>query len=462
MKTVVFLGPSLPLAEARHALAGAVVLPPAAMGDVLRAVQRHRPEVIAIIDGLFEQTPAVWHKEILHAMAQGVVVFGGGSMGALRAAELVAFGMRGVGRTYEDFAAGRLEDDDEVAVTHLSAEEGYRSLCEPMVNLRYGLALARDAGLLDADAEQALIAAMKQMHYPERSWPALLNRAAAIGLPAQQVQGLAALVRSRQPDRKSEDARAVLEAVAAYQAGPRQSPCAALPVFEPTVFWDHLVADHGETALPGQPLVHEHLVDYVRFGIPGREKVMDEALCRVLAQRVGRQLGLPPVDDDAALGRFRRERGLLRPAALQAWMRSQGLDPQQCLELARDEERERSLHWRLQEEVTREIPRVLQRRGRMGEVAQAVQAQRSHLAALGIREPQQSDVASLDAALQWYDHTWGPVHGELQQHIVERGFGSPRQFMAELVARYLTTQPSTSPEQEAAGPEVTTATECAS
>jgi hypothetical protein len=447
MTTLVFLGPSLPLAEARRALPDALFLPPAAMGDVLRAVQRHRPAVLALIDGLFEQTPAVWHKEILYAMAQGVVVFGGGSMGALRAAELAPFGMRGVGHTFEDFAAGRLEDDDEVAITHLPAGEGYRSLCEPMVNLRHGLALGCEQGLLDAQAEQALVAAMKRLHYPERSWPVLFEHAARLGLPPHQVQLLEAFVGARRPDRKAEDAQAVLAAVRKWQGGGSQAPAAAAAAaprlrFEPTVFWDHLVADHGHTAEVSRvPVAHERLIDYVRLGIPDRQGVLDEALRRVLAQRVGREMGLPPVDDDEALVRFRRSRGLLRPAALSAWMQAQGLDPQQCLELARDEERERRLHWRLQEQVSREIPRVLQRRGRLGEVAEGVRSQRSRLQELGIHDPQQGDIDSLDAALQWYDRTWGPVHSELQQHIVERGFGSPRQFMAELLARYLATGP---------------------
>ena len=69
--------------------------------------------------------PTVWHKEILWAMAQGIHVFGAASIGALRAAELDAFGMRGIGRIYEAFRDGVLEDDDEVAVLHGPEELGY-------------------------------------------------------------------------------------------------------------------------------------------------------------------------------------------------------------------------------------------------------------------------------------------------------------------------------------------------
>ncbi len=434
-KTVVFLGPSLPLAEARQLLSDALFLPPCAMGDVLAAVQQHAPPALVIIDGLFERTPAVWHKEILFALSEGVAVFGGGSMGALRAAELHPFGMRGVGHSFAAFASGALEDDDEVAITHLSAEDGYRPMCEAMVNLRHGLALARDAGLLDAAEASALVAAMKRVFYPERSWHALYAQALTLGLAPARVRALQAFIDTHRPDRKADDARAVLQAVRDWHAAgaPPKPPVA----FEPTVFWEHQRAYHGQPAgsLPGLRL--DRLVDHVRLGIPGRQQVLDEALRSVLAQQTSRQFGALAVDDVAAMARFRRERGLEKPAALRDWMQAQGLDAAQCLSLARDEARERHLHWRLQEEVSREIPRVLQRRGRLAAVSAAVREQWAHMAALGIDTPQASDVASLDAALQWYAGVHGPVHGDLQAHIVERGFGSPQQFMGELVARYL-------------------------
>ena len=116
---VVFLGPTLTLDEGRAVL-DAQYLPPAGHGDVLRAALR-RPRVIAIVDGVFERQPAVWHKEILFALSKGIHVYGAASMGALRAAELDEFGMRGIGEVYRAYADGTLEDDDEVAVAHADA-----------------------------------------------------------------------------------------------------------------------------------------------------------------------------------------------------------------------------------------------------------------------------------------------------------------------------------------------------
>ena len=140
MTVVVFVGPTL---EPRDlALAGGFVgLPPVSQGDVYRAA-KSRPRAIGIIDGYFSGAPSVWHKEILWAISEGVPVFGSASMGALRAAELHSFGMRGVGRIFEAFRDGALEDDDEVAVLHGPAEIGYLAASEPMVNIRETLARA--------------------------------------------------------------------------------------------------------------------------------------------------------------------------------------------------------------------------------------------------------------------------------------------------------------------------------
>ena len=103
-------------------------------GDVYEAALG-RPAIIGIIDGYFEVTPTVWHKEILWAMAQGIHVYGSASIGALRAAELHTFGMVGIGRIFEAYRDGILTDDDEVAVLHGPEELGYPVVTEAMVNI---------------------------------------------------------------------------------------------------------------------------------------------------------------------------------------------------------------------------------------------------------------------------------------------------------------------------------------
>ena len=59
--------------------------------------------VIGLVDAIFGNVPTVWHKEILYAIGRGCVVYGSSSAGALRAAELHAYGMYGIGLCYRLF-----------------------------------------------------------------------------------------------------------------------------------------------------------------------------------------------------------------------------------------------------------------------------------------------------------------------------------------------------------------------
>ena len=135
MTVHVFVGPTLDIRAARQLLPDATFLPPVSQGDVLRSATR-RPTAIGIIDGRFHDVPAVWHKEILWALSRGIPVYGSASMGALRAAELAPYGMRGVGKIFEAYHSGLLNDDDEVAVAHGDADSAYHPTNEAMVSIR--------------------------------------------------------------------------------------------------------------------------------------------------------------------------------------------------------------------------------------------------------------------------------------------------------------------------------------
>ena len=172
----VFLGPTLAEKDARAEL-DAVYLPPVAAGDVYRLWRRH-PRAIGIVDGYFDRIPAVWHKEIMWIMERGVHVFGGASMGALRAAELDGFGMRGVGWVYQAFREETLDRDDEVAVRHATAGDGYRPLSEAMVNIRRTLQAAEHQGIISAATASILVSAGTALFYHGRTWPELLRAVA--------------------------------------------------------------------------------------------------------------------------------------------------------------------------------------------------------------------------------------------------------------------------------------------
>ena len=208
MTTVLYLGPTLTVAEARARLPGAVIAPPVSVGEVLVLARRRGITRIAIVDGYFERMAAVWHKEILIALERGISVWGAASMGALRAAELAAFGMRGVGSIYRAFARGQLVADDEVAVAHLPAERGFAATSDALVNLRHGIARAP---MLTGPTRAALVELARRRFYRERSWQTLIADARAAGLPGRQLNALAGWPK---PDLKAADARLLLRRLA--------------------------------------------------------------------------------------------------------------------------------------------------------------------------------------------------------------------------------------------------------
>lgn len=244
MNACIFAGPTLPPRDDARAL-DATWLPPAKHGDVYRAVSLLRPRAIGIVDGFFQWVPSVWHKEILWAIQQGVHVFGAASMGALRAAELAPFGMRGVGRIYEAYRYGVLdesgsepfEDDDEVAVVHGPAESGYLAVSEAMVNIRCTLASAERAGVIVTATRARLVAIAKALFFPERSHELLLERARAADLPAAELAALEAWLPSGRVNQKRADALAMLETMRSFLA---QDPAPARPgfAFEHTMAWE--------------------------------------------------------------------------------------------------------------------------------------------------------------------------------------------------------------------------------
>jgi hypothetical protein len=172
-EVVAFVGPSLPDARERPAkLRGVTLLPPSKRGDVWCALER-RPRAIALIDGVFEAQPSVWHHELLDAVEQGVRVFGASSMGALRAAELQPFGVVGVGQVFRWVRDGSADDAD-VALLHADAEHGFRALTVPQVTVRFAASQARAKNVITKAEEHALVAASARIFYQERDWPAVL------------------------------------------------------------------------------------------------------------------------------------------------------------------------------------------------------------------------------------------------------------------------------------------------
>ena len=240
MTIAVFAGPSLDRADA--SVPGITYLPPAAEGDLYRAA-RQGPRAIGLIDGYFEAQPAVWHKEILWAMSQGIHVFGAASMGALRAAELCSFGMVGAGVIYRAYRRGVLIDDAEVAVLHGPAELGYPSVTEALVNVRANLSRARAKGALSNEARRRVLQSALAIYYKDRTWERVLARAVGDGMASDEAARLKDWLKKNSFDLKRRDARALIHLVKAREVA-IDRPLAVTYAFEDTSFWQELIHRH--------------------------------------------------------------------------------------------------------------------------------------------------------------------------------------------------------------------------
>lgn len=320
---VVYLGPTVSREDAQRVL-DAAYRPPVSQGDVFRAVsQDPPPEAIGIIDGQFDHVPAVWHKEILWAMRQGIPVYGSASMGALRAAELQAFGMLGVGEIFEAFRDGVLEDDDEVAVVHGPAVTEYRAMSESMVNIRATLRAAEQARVITAESRNRLEAIAKSQFFAERSYPALVD-AAAREIDRNELSAFAGWWPSGRVDQKRADALAMLRAMRERDA--KITPGVFFS-FEHTVFWQHLIDEAGGTMPNGEPLLTQAVLDELWLEPETCVKVFDRAARAEVSTTAGDQAGSARRRVVEELRRS-REYGRLRARAAekQAALAAAGLD----------------------------------------------------------------------------------------------------------------------------------------
>jgi hypothetical protein len=440
MTVYVFMGPTLSVEEARVEL-DAVYLPPVSQGDVYR-VGLLRPEAIGIIDGYFDQVPAVWHKEILWAMTQGIHVYGSASIGALRAAELAPFGMEGVGLIFEAYRDGLLEDDDEVAVAHGLVETGYRCLSVAMVNIRRTLAQAEAEDIVTPPTRSTLERIAKNLFYPDRSYVCILRQAAAQGLPAAELHAFGNWLPRGQINQKRQDALAMLGRMR-EQLGPNLEPKSVTYRLEHTVFWDDLTLLAGgagpQVAKELTMLTTDAIFEELRLRGAAYLDACERGRLRELALREAQHQGYradhETVEKKAA--ELRQIHGLNLPEDLEHWLQENHLSRYGLDELIQEEavvarvlaERDRGHRW------AQDHLRVS---GEFRELrARALDKQR-RLEAAGQQNPTfEGAGVTREALLQWYFRRLGPFFAPDPQHYTRKlGFEHVEAFLIAVLREY--------------------------
>ena len=172
---VVFVGPSLDPEKARTILE-ADYRPPAKKGDLIKLIMSldEKETVVGLVDGYFlldyPPTPIEVYQLIVRP---NTVVIGSSSIGALRAVELEKFGMIGIGKIFQLFKHGKLDADDEVAVTF--SQDLYRLQSEAMVDIRYNLYLSLKRGFVDKETKDAIAKVAKSIYFPYRTYQNIIE-----------------------------------------------------------------------------------------------------------------------------------------------------------------------------------------------------------------------------------------------------------------------------------------------
>ncbi len=406
MRVFVFAGPTLAPDDGKREL-DAVFLPPAVQGDVYAAA-RERPWGIGIIDGYFERVPAVWHKEILWAMSQGVHVFGSASMGALRAAELAMYGMEGIGKVFDAFQSEELEDDDEVTVVHAGPEAGHRPLSDAMVNIRATLAAAVTAEVIGTATHNRLVSLAKAMFFPDRDYESIMHAGQEAGVSAAELDKLRAWLPAGRVDQKRLDAIEMLRTMR-RQLESGRPPKQVHYSFQHTDAWEQVrrqVLGRTLANTAGADTFQDDAVlEELRLEGPQYLRMREDALLHCLAVEVDptpRGQG-----DDSLLPRaleaFRIRHGLLNAGDVEPWLEREGMDVDSLERLLRDEIKASRAREVFATEVESALVDRLRMHGEYSRLAARARDKQTRLAERGEANPGLEAVGIAEQALwRWY------------------------------------------------------------
>ncbi|WP_296858132.1 TfuA-related McrA-glycine thioamidation protein [uncultured Methanobrevibacter sp.] len=208
-KIIIYTGLSLSFDEAREILdttedVEVIYKRPIKRGDLNHDIKEN-PDIIGIIDGVFHQSSAVGHREILNVIKKGIEVYGASSMGALRASELDSLGMHGIGYVYNQYATGKIVSDDDVAV--MLDSETLEALSVPLINMDYVFNNAYAENIITENEKDELLKIAKETYYPQRNYAQTLSKST---LDSAKKDNLINYIRTSK-DIKKEDAKELIK-----------------------------------------------------------------------------------------------------------------------------------------------------------------------------------------------------------------------------------------------------------
>lgn len=335
-KILVYLGPSLPLWRAKELLPAAIYKPPAKQGDLVTDLVNINPSVVILIDGELHQNLSTWHKEWVYCLQYPGVkaVYGAASIGALRAAELDYLGMIGVGRIYEWYRDGTIEDDAEVALNYSQSPGGvYLSTSVPLVDIRAGVEAYEQEfpGEPVAVAARRFLSDMSRVYYMDRTsglcadtW----NQAFGVSFPHRE--------------QKSIDAIKVLEDYSKFHAQPAMHPTPE----DLTIFFKALYERDRRININGTEIPQQHIDAHVLLHNPEWERITwdsaNQELALILCDVLGIQIAMPELERENE--RFQQRAGIETEEDFKAFLENNGWSKHEYDRLMIQNCRVRKLH----------------------------------------------------------------------------------------------------------------------
>lgn len=343
LRVQLFIGPTISETDVEAVCsacdAEVEILPPVQQGDILR-LSNALPDVLGIVDGYFFQVPSVLHKEILYAIERGTHVLGAASLGALRAAELDTLGMEGIGQVYRWYKRGHIDGDDEVAVLHASAEDGFKPLTAPLVNLRYNLRRAQARRLVSQRVATAILRTAKQMHFTNRSYAAILHTAHANGIIGSEYDPLRHFFRHEAIDLKREDALELLKIIVARSNGTQPWPARDTVRMNPTVYLHLSQREYAGRTIAAQYLADTRVLAFQKLLVPSFPAFLRRIRQRCLVADEAIHRDLASADAVELLAGFQPWQRMQSDTQRQAWLQARCLSYEDLVAALRDRDRE--------------------------------------------------------------------------------------------------------------------------
>ncbi len=211
----VYAGLSAQRSDVQAILPDAQFAPPIQRGDILTDIENGVNSIL-ILDGLFHQALSVSPSEIMDALRRGIRMFGASSMGALRAAELEAYGMVGVGDVFEHIRDADAFRDDFLGQVFIDGFPQIQEASVTYVEFEINLKLLLSRRRISRATCEYLSALYADLHYAERNLQTLAARIQNECRNPEKFLNAAKSALSKMPRPKHRDARKAMRVVSSY------------------------------------------------------------------------------------------------------------------------------------------------------------------------------------------------------------------------------------------------------